>query len=192
MKIGIFGLGTLGSHFADIAVGLFRNQYEWVLIDCDQVEVRNVGIQVYETKNINRQKTEAISVELYHRYNVTNFDIFNQKIVSVNQLLNFDLDLLIEMVDNREAIEITLELGIPVLHLKFSIFQNNPTGLVQWDNVFQLPDIELAEDPCEIASIRPFAILTAAQGILALQKYLVDNKVKESFIVSVNGIRKIE
>jgi len=120
--IALIGCGTLGARTArDISVALSKQEHSvlgsdhsLLLFDHDRVEERNVGVQLYETKDIGLLKAHVLAQQLQKTYakpvfiDHTNLELLQEAEVIIDCTDNLATRLLLNQycVDN----------GIPLIH----------------------------------------------------------------------------
>lgn len=186
MKIALVGVGAVGSFFFDLA----RNtpNVEWLLIDGDKVETKNLAAQVFRPQAVGRNKAEAAALvsRVEHRINCRACSVM---LSSHNaETLLKEQDLIVDCTDNPKARKVIMAtgeaLGIPSVHC--GIDANGTLGIVRWRENFIPEDGGEGAHTCEDATNRPHHALTAALLAKVVLFFVKDGRRRE---VTIEGLR---
>jgi hypothetical protein len=182
----IFGVGTLGSHFALLAADTFRNECEYKIIDFDKVEKRNFRTQAYWPIYENKFKVEALQSLIWGKTGVL-VDPWKTCVKSREHFTGYDL--VVEVVDNPESIALTKGLNCPVLHLKFIIQDGKPVGSILWDEKYNFGGAaKNGVDPCDVEGMLAFAWVMAGHAVWVVNRFLTQG-VKENRVITLNNVQ---
>ena len=182
-NIIIAGCGALGSH---IAWQIASYGDVFILYDDGKVEEENVfnSTSIYSKQHIGQLKTKALASLLSYKYDAISMTV-NKTVIQKIGGGTPSYDLLIDCFDNVEARSCTLGIRIPVVHVAIG---EHGRGLVQWDDVYQLPDngIPRGQNPvCTNELGRNLILFTATVASVIINNFLM-GKGKENVIVNEN------
>jgi len=191
-NIYVYGLGSLGSNLLLQLVKKY-SEVNFIGIDYDKVEDRNIGIQAYFLEHVNAPKVNAMSAVLQRVNRRISYTPRNSEIKCIKDLdevigLFGDKDsLLIDCVDNpksRTYSTFTKEskLEIEVIHIGFS---PHLTAEIIWDEKYTVPGPvdPNAGDICEVRDAIPFIGLVVNLAAMVISDF-IDSGVKNNFIVT--------
>jgi len=189
MKVTIFGLGAIGSNLLVQFVKQYPD-FEYVGIDFDKVEERNIRTQAYFVEHVGLLKSAVIRAVLQR---------YARKIKYTHDLRKVDAsfplkgpvedDLYIDCFDNSESRRIltmfdpisqTKDLNI--LHLGFSPFY---TAECIWNKDYDVPgDVDQRQnDICSMVDAVGFINFFVNAALLNISEF-VGNKRKSNFIIT--------
>lgn len=127
-RVGIAGLGGLGSH---IAMNLARTGVGFLkLVDYDVVEPSNLNRQCYNMDQIGMPKTEALKENILKAVNITEIETQNLLVTRDNASAIFEgLDAVAEAFDNAETKAMFTEVITKKLPETFLICASGVAGL---------------------------------------------------------------
>ena len=135
LKIGVAGIGAIGSWFTTFA----RNipDTSWVLVDCDRVEPKNVLSQAFDPSCINRNKADAMALTAlrYWGFGPDQYTSRGVEITGLNIDAVFaDVDLIVDCLDNAPSRRLLIGAGkklvVPVVHA--GIDNSGSYGVIRW------------------------------------------------------------
>lgn len=186
MRIGIVGVGALGSHVAMLLRNMDATLYG---IDFDRVERKNVKSQFHGKTSVGKLKVQALKQTMNGLFGVK-LDTCTNKVVADNvaQVLA-NVDLVIDCLDNGEGRRVVQafvrEQGIACLH--GALAADGAFGQVIWDEHFQIDDEDSeGAATCEDGEHLPFIAITAAFIARAVQEHLMNDR-KMGFQVNPGG-----
>ncbi len=190
-NIYIFGLGALGSN---ILVQLIKKypDYEFIGIDYDIVEERNINTQVYFLSHINLPKVHAIKAVLASKLKQFKYTAIQLKLQKEEDFstiwdkkkLDKD-DVILDCFDNVKARKLIMT--IPHNNILHAGFSPEYTAEVLWDKRYDVPgEVDPTKgDICTMVNAVSFI-----QNVTALVAYTVsefcDTGVKNNYIISNN------
>jgi molybdopterin/thiamine biosynthesis adenylyltransferase len=176
--VHIAGCGAIGTHIASQLVTMEEIK-ELHLYDFDTVELRNVAHRLRLKHYIGMKKVDALKTELLanfsHRIPAQNIILHHGDILNCSNLNG----LVIDCLDNYEARKFTTKFN--TLHVGFNPI---PTGLVHWNDNYDVPEVVSKTDPCDKQELYVFLNLLASVACFSIQD-------KKNYIVSRNLITKI-
>ena len=184
MKILIFGLGAIGSN---LFISLLRQfpDWEFVGIDFDVIESRNIRTQVYFKDHIGIAKANALSV-LGNRYvNKLKYTPYKLKVVSTTNIFQ-DGDLWIDCFDNSLSRSVLKELvkktNASLLHLGFSPLYS---AECIWDAHYDVPgDVDTKQaDICSMTDAVGFIQMFVGLATMNISSWS-QTKEQRDFIVT--------
>lgn len=185
MKVFIFGCGAIGSTLSSIITRYPFNIKEFVLVDNDKVEDRNVtpGTQFFMRSQIGKNKTEALQTNLYLFCDCENTRIFNDWLTPQNwhKLQMEKGDLVIDCFDNADARNMTSQLCKVTNHVLHVAFSYQKTFDIWWDNTQMVKDPTVAGDICEMQGAGGFVKYVCSLGAEVYLQYLQNKKKKSCF-----------
>jgi len=158
-KIGIFGIGAIGSHLA-MNLAIADKDLTIVIVDFDVIEDRNIGVHAYLSDQVGMMKTIALSflLQMFGR------DVVCSTYEYKTGDLASDYDLVIDCFDNFESRNMLADEAkqkkIPCLHIAFS---QQKTFIVHWDERYDKMDKAYPADVCDMPGARGF--ITMVTGI---------------------------
>jgi len=118
MKIAIVGLGGIGSHLArfiaenNVIKGIDGLDNEYVAIDFDKVEEKNLRYTTFTPNDLEKSKTKVISDRFGLSYLTTKINKENyQKILK-------DFSIVVMCVDNSEVRRLVSQIGKPIIDIR--------------------------------------------------------------------------
>lgn len=187
MRIGIVGVGALGSHTAMLLRNMDATLYG---IDFDRVERKNVKSQFHGKTSVGKLKVQGLKQTMNGLFGVK-LDVCSNKLVADNvaQILA-NVDLVIDCLDNgdgRRVVQTFIrEQGIACLH--GALAADGTFGQVIWDEHFQIDDEDSeGAATCEDGEHLPFIAIASAFIARAVQEY-IENDRKMGFQVNPGGV----
>lgn len=188
-KIVVVGVGALGSHL----VLLGRNwPANFVVIDFDKVEQKNVLAQFHSKMGVGRNKTAALQQAMQ--------GLFGLRIEAIPHRLGEDnvdvllggADLVLDCVDNAPT-RLLIQRSVrarPTPCLHGAIAADGGYARLMWDAAFSPDEGGEGEATCEDGEHLPFIGLVAARMAAIVQQWLADNS-QHSCHIHPNGIIEI-
>lgn len=189
MKVTVFGLGTIGSNLLIQLVKQYPD-FDYVGVDYDKVEERNIRIQAFFREQVNQPKTRAIQTVAQRYVRKFNYTARNEKID--RRIFRPEKnELFIDCFDNSESRRyLTLPGQHNILHLGFS---PSYTAEFFWNESYSVPG---AVDPnlpdiCALHDAIPFVHFFISAAMLEISNFIthgtynnfvVTNKKKITFI----------
>jgi hypothetical protein len=191
VKVVIYGLGAIGSNLLT-QLAKQHPDYEFIGVDYDKVEERNIGPQAYFVEHVGMYKGDAMRVILSRFVRKPKYINNKEKVTAQSKLT--DADLSIDCFDNtgsRKLLKRAKDTGIikgELLHIGFSPFY---TAECMWNETYEVPnDVDSAgADICTQQDAVPFIHFVVNAALLNLSKWLED-KEKHDFIIT--GKHKIK
>lgn len=186
MKIVVVGVGALGSHMTTFCRNI---KADWVLVDMDRVEAKNVASQAHTKMGVGRNKTSALQQSMSGLYGARVQAVPHRLDESnVAQLLG-GADLVVDCVDNgatRRVIQAFVRAQtIPCLH--GALDASGTIGRSQWDEDFTVHDEDGVGVPtCEDGEHLPFIAAVSSALALSVQRFCRDGT-KVSYMVTRAG-----
>jgi len=186
----IVGLGALGSHV--ILSG--RNiETDWVGIDFDRIEQKNVLSQFHTRMTLNRNKAQAVQQTMRGLFGLNNFRAIPNRLTKDNvDVLLKNADLVVDCLDNAASRRVIQEYArknnIPCLH--GALAANGAFGRVIWDENFVI-DQETGEGAtCEDGEHLPFIMMVSTLISSSIKDFLSAGKRKQ-FHIFPDGVMKV-
>jgi len=185
-RIGILGLGALGSNLVPLLV---RNGFKSILgIDCDRIDRHNPANQFYTLMDVGRKKTAVLKNRIYRELGV-DIDVCDREIEHVNAKIFESCDLLVDTFDNwparTVACAIAHEINKPLVHVGMSI---SGFSEIKWDEHYKIPEIEEEqEDVCEYPLSCNLVYLTTAMTAEIVCAF-VDSNAKNNLSFTINDM----
>ena len=190
-KIYIFGLGAIGSN---VLIQLIKKypDYEFIGVDFDKVEERNLNTQIYFLSHINIPKVQAVKAVLasklkQFKYTAVQIKLESEKDFSViwgKKVLDKN-DVIIDCFDNVTARNLMMTIKHDnILHAGFS---PEYTAEILWDKRYDVPgEVDPTKgDICTMTDAVSFI-----QYVTSLVAYTVgvfcDTGVKNNYIITSN------
>jgi molybdopterin/thiamine biosynthesis adenylyltransferase len=186
MKITVFGLGAIGSNLL-VQLSKQYPDFEYVGVDFDKVEERNLRTQAYFLEHVGAPKVQAMRVVLSRHLRKPKYTPVQRKIepsdlnTSSKGLGGLISDLWIDCFDNSESRELLRVAGsnekilfsgtVPTLHVGFSPLY---TAECIWNENYEVPgnvDPRMA-DICSMTDAVGFIHLTVNAALLNISQYL--------------------
>ena len=171
-RIVVIGVGALGSHV--ILMG--RNlKAQWVAIDFDRTEQKNILSQFHTRMGIGKNKAEALKVAMIGMFG-TKLDVVPHRLTKDNvQALLGKADLVVDCLDNGDSRRIVQafvrEKGIPCLH--GALAADGALGRIVWDEFFAVDDEGSAgAATCEDGVFLPFIGIVAPYLTFSIQQFV--------------------
>ena len=171
-KFVVFGLGAIGSNLLKQLSNIYPKA-EFIGIDFDTVEDRNIATQAYMLPHIGMKKALAMQIVLGLNNRNSKFKMMTQKIISKDMARSLIITpdtLGIDCFDNSESRKL-LEGFDNVLHVGF-----NPKYVAEiiWGKDYTAPnDIDPEEnDICEMASAVPFINYVVSMASFTINDYI--------------------
>ena len=187
-KIFFCGIGSLGSWLFRALI--FREElreHRFVVIDCDRIEDRNVGNQVYTVGQVGLYKTQGITQLLidWGLRDILSRVEFLTGFLDKHFSIPFDIGLIIDCFDNYESRLILQEFGekynIPVIHCGFAVVDGKPMARLAVDDVTDFKGAA-GQDVCDLKSFSGFFQGVGAVFADTVVKYL---ETREPFYLTV-------
>ena len=188
-RVVLCGVGALGSHLALFARNL---PCEWVFVDHDRVEGKNLLAQAYVQASAGKLKAQALALQLRNFYRVSadsrpvRFGEHNAAALLEGAALAVDC---CDNAASRRAISSACRAhGVPLLH--GALAGDGSCGLVRWDERFEpdsTPQEEGGAATCAGGEHLPLIALAAATLARAVQDYLAHGTRRDA-LVTLEGV----
>ena len=180
MKITVFGLGTIGSNLLIQLVKQYPD-FDYVGVDYDKVEERNIRIQAFFREQVNQPKTRAIQTVAQRYVRKFKYTARNEKID--RRIVRPDEnELFIDCFDNSESRRyLTLPGKHDILHLGFSPAY---TAECVWNESYTVPgDVHPPlPDICALHDAIPFVHFFVNAALLGISDFITHGT-RNNFIV---------
>jgi molybdopterin/thiamine biosynthesis adenylyltransferase len=185
-RIVIVGVGALGSHLVLSARNLAA---QFVVVDFDRVEQKNVLSQFHTKMGVGRNKAQALQQSMQGLFGLR-LEAVPHRLTEDNARALLDrADVAVDCVDHaptRTLIQrVAAERGIPCLH--GALAADGAYARVMWDPAFTVDAGGDGVATCEDGEHLPFIALVAAKMAHALARFLKDG-VQESAHVRPDGL----
>lgn len=186
MRVNLMGCGSVGSQLIAQLINIIDID-ELHLYDKDIIEPRNVAHRIRLKQSIGRKKVETL-----RDYLVGNFDRIKPQSIILHHgdILKLSKDfipsgLMIDCLDNPEARKFTTQFD--AIHVGFNPL---PTGLVHWNEGYQIPENNYNQDPCDKQELYVFISFLASVACMSIYDF-VTKGIKNNYIVDHNFVKKI-
>ena len=197
MKVVLFGLGAIGSN---LFISLLRQfpDWEFVGVDFDKIEDRNLRTQAYFKERVGMPKATALTV-LGNRYvNKLKYTPVNVKIRE-NTVIDRTIsvaDLWVDCFDNSLSRSLLKELvstaciDVDMLHLGFSPLYS---AECIWDANYDVPnDVDAKHgDICSMADAVGFMQMFIGLAVMNISAWVQTREKKDFLVMHKNQIRQI-
>ena len=189
MKIHVFGLGAIGSN---LLVQLARQfpDFEFVGVDFDKVEDRNLATQQYFQEHVGLYKADAMRIVLQRYIRKPKYYPNKLKVTNTTPISsNFEDQLLVDCFDNTESRKllrlfdsVTQSYDLNILHIGFS---PQFTAEAIWNKNYSVPnDVDTkAVDICTQQDALSFIQFVVSLTTLTISEW-IQTKEKKDFIVT--------
>jgi molybdopterin/thiamine biosynthesis adenylyltransferase len=183
MKIIVYGLGAIGSNLL-VQLAKQYPSFEFIGVDYDRIEDRNIRTQAYFLEHVGLPKTQAMRIILGRYLRKPLYTPLHQKVEAGYKVS--DADLAIDCFDNTASRKLLKELyaksKTPLLHVGFS---PQYSAECIWDQDYDVPnDVDpAAADICSMAEAVGFIHYTVNAVVLNLAQWLT-TKDQRSFILT--------
>lgn len=180
MKVFLYGLGTIGSN---LLVQLSKRfpDFEYVGIDFDTVEERNIRTQAYFLEHVGMKKVQAMRV-LLSRYNrKVKYTALDKKIEKRVLCIENVPEIHIDCFDNSASRKL-FGFSHNILHIGFSPFY---TAECIWNPDYSVPnDVDKTRaDICSMDDAVGFIHFVVSLAALNISEFLTSG-VKKNFLVT--------
>jgi len=199
MKVIVFGVGALGSNLLS-QLAISANDNEYVGVDYDVVEDRNLKTQLFLRPHVGLKKVMALSVCINLKNERFKYKPYSKKIESFKDIalllseLNVDVDsedlLVVDCFDNIESRKLIQEYGFKnLLHVGFSPSLSTE---VTWGEQYTTPvGFDDSVDICENELAHSFIQLSTSLACMVILNFFT-SKTKENYIIyNSKEIKKI-
>ena len=181
MKLVIVGVGALGSHL----VLLGRNwEVDFVVVDFDRVEQKNVLSQFHSTMGVGRNKAQAIQQAMQGLFGIRLEAVPHRLTADNCEALLSGAGLVVDCVDNaptRQLIQnFVRKQGIPCLH--GAVAADGSYARVMWDELFTIDDGGEGVATCEDGEHLPFIGTVTSRMAAIVQQFLGDGTQRSEHI----------
>jgi adenylyltransferase/sulfurtransferase len=171
-RVGIIGVGALGSHLVQFLRGVDAQIF---VVDFDRVEQKNTLSQFHARNSVGKNKVQALQQAMQFLWNVK-IDGTPHKLTSdnVEQVLK-GFDLLIDCLDNAEARTLVQAYArkhkVPCLHGALSA--DGQLGRIVWDEFFTIDsEANSGAATCEDGEHLPFIGMVSTFLARSAQEFL--------------------
>jgi molybdopterin-synthase adenylyltransferase len=182
VRIAFCGVGALGS----TAVLFCRNlDANFVLIDFDRVESKNLLAQAFVKQSVGKNKAEALKLQLFNFWSIKT-DAHGVRLAETNaDALLGSADLLVDAFDNQASRNLLSAFarrsGKPLVHAALS--SDGTFGLVRWDERFVADaEDEPGQATCEGGEHLPMIALLAATLARTIQDFASAGTRRDSMV----------
>lgn len=174
--ITVVGLGALGSHLIEFGRNL---PVEFIGIDFDRVETKNLQSQFHSKMGVGRNKAQSIQQAMKGLYGMNVKGVPHKLTEQNTDALLAGSDVVVDCLDNAASRHIVQtfvrEMDIPCLH--GALAADGQFGSVLWDEMFRIDseDVE-GQATCEGGEFLWFIVEVAATMVQVLQAYLNEGK----------------
>lgn len=191
MTFVIFGLGAVGSNLLLNLAKLYSSS-EFIGVDYDKVEDRNVATQVYFQNQIGMPKVNAMQIILNLKVRKIKYTPMNTKILSPSDPLIesiFKDTLWVDCFDNSASRKL-LEGVINCLHIGFS---PTYTAEIIWGEAYTAPkDVDPKElDICEMLAAIPFVNYVVSMATFTIQNFIESGRRDQWLILNKYELRRL-
>lgn len=182
MKITVFGLGAIGSN---LIIQLMKQypDFEFVGVDYDKIEERNIKTQAYFLEQVGMPKAHAIPIIASRFIRKPKYTPLNKKIIEILKIEDDKDHLYLDCFDNASSRKlISSGKYSNVLHIGFS---PHYTSEIIWDERYDVPnDVDPSRnDICEMQEAVAFIHFIVNFASLVLSNYLISGK-KDNYIIT--------
>jgi hypothetical protein len=184
MKIIVYGLGAIGSNLI-VQLAKQYPDFEYVGVDFDKVEERNLRTQAYFIDHVVMPKAQAIRVILQRFMKKPRYEAKLLKIIpEMGVINNIGADTYcFDCFDNTASRKLLTPHGdYPIIHLGFSPFY---TAEFKWNKDYEVPnDVDPhAGDICSMTDAVSFINMFVNLAVMKFSEFLSDNT-KKNFILN--------
>jgi len=197
VKIGIIGLGTIGSNLAMNLIADCK-EHDYYLLDRDKVEPRNLQAhtQAYLKEQIDMPKANALRINIYNFLAVeagaSKWDVGSSTKRYKHALPGEPFDLVIDCLDNYEGRKVLSDYSkkfkTECLHIGFS---PQFTFEICWDKSYEVPPDIKGLDICSLEGASSFVKFVASLASSVIQDFLRNGK-KRNLIGNRFSIRELQ
>jgi molybdopterin/thiamine biosynthesis adenylyltransferase len=182
----VCGGGALGSH----VLWLGRNlKVNWIVIDDDRVETKNLGSQWFVKQMLGKQKAQALKAQMQN-FAGSKIEAHAVRLRANNvDALLARADLVVDCFDNAASRHLVQnfvrEQGIPCLH--GGLAADGTFGAVRWDARFVIDSEDVpGQATCEAGGFLPLIVRVSACLVDAIQNWLAE-ECEQNWNVSRNS-----
>lgn len=194
-NIVVFGLGAIGSNLLVQCVRQYP-EFQYIGIDFDKVEQRNLNTQFYFKETIGKPKAISIVSSLQRFLKAFDYKFITEKIETVNEIhaicdaLTGEKDdvLLIDCFDNVVSRKLIMDSGYPnILHVGFSPAY---TAEIIWNEQYSLPEAgkEFDIDICQMSEAISFINFVVSFSMMVVAGFIEKGVRGNYFIKNKNVI----
>lgn len=172
--IVICGGGALGSHVLWLGRGLEVN---WIVIDDDRVETKNLASQWFVKQMLGKHKAQALKSQMQN-FAGCKIEAHAIRLRANNvEALLAQADLVVDCFDNAASRQLVQDFvkqkGIPCLH--GGLAADGTFGAVRWDARFIIDSEDVpGQATCELGGFLPLIVRVSACLVEAIQKWLAE------------------
>jgi molybdopterin/thiamine biosynthesis adenylyltransferase len=189
MRICVYGLGALGSNLL-VQLAKQYPETEFVGVDFDKVEERNIRTQAYFLEHVRMHKADAIRIVLSRHLRKLKYISSKLKIEKPKQVI-IDADLSIDCFDNSVSRKVLWEakdsmiLNGELLHIGFSPFK---TAEIIWNDSYDVPgDVDPTRaDICQMDDAVGFINFVVSLSVMTIHEFITK---KEELNLLIKGSR---
>ena len=192
-KYVIMGLGAIGSNLLMQLIHI-DNKADFIGVDFDKVEDRNINTQAYFLHHIGMNKAQAMQIVIGMKRDGIKYKSIVHKIFSKNDPIivnnkNEKDCLIIDCFDNSESRKL-LEGIDNCLHIGFS---PQYTAEIIWGKDYTAPNNipEDQDDVCEMEYAVPFINYVVSLSVLTIKEYLDTGNRNNFAVIDRYKIRKL-
>ncbi len=183
MHINLMGCGSVGTQTIAQLINIIEID-SLHLYDKDIVEPRNKAHRLRLKQSVGMKKVDALKT-----YLVSNFNFPADKIITHHGDILFTnphtAGLVIDCFDNPQARNFTTIFN--TIHVGFNPI---PTGLVHWNENYEVPDNNYSQDPCDKQELYVFISFLASVACMSIYDFVTKN-IRNNYIVDHNFVKKI-
>ena len=183
-RIIVCGLGAMGSNVLYQLSRMYPD-IEYVGVDFDRIEPRNLATQVYFKEQVNLQKAVAM-LSILARNGAKNYKIVNSKVESVdaiNKLVTNPANtVVLDCFDNVESRTLVKAADCESFHMGFS---THYTAELKWKDTYVVPDKVNPNDAdiCTLRDAAAFISFVANFGVMQISEF-IETGVRKNHIVT--------
>ncbi len=180
----VCGLGAMGSNVLYQLSRMYPDM-EYVGVDFDKIEPRNLATQVYFKEQVNMQKAVAM-LSVLARNGAKNYKIVNSRIESTEAINKYITDLestiVLDCFDNVESRALVKAVACESFHMGFS---THYTAELKWKATYTVPDKVNPNDAdiCTLRDAAAFISFVANFGVMQISEF-IETGVKKNHIIT--------
>ncbi len=191
-RIIVCGLGAMGSNVIYQLSRMYPDM-EYVGVDFDKVEPRNLATQVYFKEQVNMQKAVAM-LSILARNGAKNYKIVNSKVESVDAINKLATDptstVVLDCFDNVESRNLVKAASCESFHMGFS---THYTAELKWKGTYVVPDKVNPNDVdiCTLRDAAAFISFVANFGVMLISEFIETGVQKNHIITKKYDIKQV-
>ena len=174
-RVVVVGVGALGSHLILLCRNLKAN---FVVIDDDKVEAKNVMSQFHTAMSVGKNKAQALKDAMNGLFKVRIEAVPHRLVAGNVEKLLGDADLVVDCLDNAASRQVIQDFvrarNIPCLH--GALDPDGQFGRVVWSSNFLIDKEEPGRATCEDGQHLPFIATTVSYLAWTIQQFANSGK----------------